>query len=250
MVLLFISIQFHSSLLFSGIFSDQLHSLIQRFTTHSDVSNFQKRNNNDYQTVAEVPAKLLPRNSNRGQRRIRSMPKLSDQDIIMGCVHGTLEDDGSNAAGWYHESARRAASEAKSNFRADLLHPFGPMMSRSNSATALPNQDGVGGLPFTRSFSQSIVTKTVRKPDGTMETTRTVQDSRGNRTTSIIRSKDGKTETVTAYDDQQQQEAISKQANASLPALREYRTTQGRLSQSERNIYVSKEGYALPRNFY
>lgn len=164
----------------------------------------------------------------------------------MGCIHGTLEDDGSNAAGWYHESAKRSATEAKTNFRADLLNPFGPMMSRSNSTSALPNQDG-GGLPFTRSFSQSIVTKTIRRPDGTMETTRTVQDSSGNRTTSITRSKDGKTETVTAYDDQQQ-EAISKQA-ATLPALRE-RKAQGRLSQSERNIYVSKDGYALPRNFY
>lgn len=227
------------------MFSDQLHSLIQRFT-HSDIPNPQKRNN-DYHTVAEVPTKLLPRNNNRGQRRVRSRPKLSDKDIIMGCIHGTLEDDGSNAAGWYHDSAtKRSANESKSPFRADLLNPFGPMMSRSNSTSALPNQEG-GGLPFTRSFSQSIVTKTIRRPDGTMETTRTVQDSNGNRTTSIIRSKDGKTETVTAYDDQQQ-EAISKQA-PTLPGLREHKA-QGRLSQSERNIYVSKNGYALPRNIY
>lgn len=221
---------------FRRIFSDQLHSFIQRFT-HSDLPNHQKKT--DYNTVAEVPANLLPRNS-RGQRRFRSKPKLSDEDIIMGCIHGTLEDDGSNAAGWYRDSNKRLATESKSNLRSDLLNPFGQMLPRSNSMSSLPNHEG--NYPFAKSFSQSIVTKTIRKPDGTLETTRTVQDSKGNRTTSITRSKDGKTETVTAYNDQHQ-ETINKRAQ-NMPILNDY------MSQSERNIYVSSKGYALPRNLY
>lgn len=163
----------------------------------------------------------------------------------MDCIHGTFEDDGSNTAGWYRESAKRLGTESRAHLRSELLNPFGPMLPRSNPSTSSPNQEG---RPFSRSFSQSIMTKTIRKPDGTMETTRTVQDSMGNRTTSVTRSKDGKTETVTSYNDQPQEEIPGKRSN-NIPALKEH-TSQNHLSQRERNIYVSKEGYALPRNFY
>lgn len=213
-----------------------MHSLIQRFA-HSDIPSYQKKT--DHSTAAEVPSKLLPRN-NRGQRHFRSKPKLSDEDVIMGCIHGTLEDDGSNGAGWYRDSVKRSTPDTKSNLRADLLNPFGQVLPRSNSTSSLSSHEG--SYPFTRFFSQSIVTKTIRKPDGTMETTRTVQDSKGNRTTSIIRSKDGKTERVTAYNDQHQEAFSTKGHN--MPELKEY------MSQIERNIYVSKKGYALPRNLY
>lgn len=90
-------------------------------------------------------------------------------------------------------------------------------------------------------FSQSVMTKTVRKPDGSYETTKITQDSQGNKTITTTRTKDGKSETVTTYDG-----AAAGVASAGKRSIKE----SSEFYEGERNIYVSKEGYALPRNLW
>lgn len=96
-------------------------------------------------------------------------------------------------------------------------------------------------------FSQSVMTKTVRKPDGSYETTKVTQDSKGNKVTTVTRNVNGKTETITTYGD-----GAQLQAKASLDTMPEGQQQQQQTAQvySDRNVYVSKEGYALPRNLW
>lgn len=87
------------------------------------------------------------------------------------------------------------------------------------------------------------MTKTVRKPDGSYETTKVTQDSSGHKTTTITRMKDGRKETIVTHDDgapavgmggrqlQQKEEDVA-------------------VARGERNIFVTKEGYAMPRNLW
>ncbi|CAD7000000.1 unnamed protein product [Ceratitis capitata] len=51
-----------------------------------------------------------------------------------------------------------------------------------------------------QNVSQSIMSKTIRKPDGSYETTKITKDSQGNTTTTVTRTVDGKSETITTYD--------------------------------------------------
>lgn len=90
-------------------------------------------------------------------------------------------------------------------------------------------------------FSQSVMTKTIRKPDGTYEVTKITQDSQGNKTTTVTRTVDGKTETVTTYDGAGGTKNDFMQKSSTQEAAHVY---------SDRNVYVSKEGYALPRNLW
>lgn len=89
-------------------------------------------------------------------------------------------------------------------------------------------------------FSQSVMSKTIRKPDGSYETTKITKDSQGNTTTTITRTIDGKTETTTTYDNAAGSGTI-KQREGNIAKREEY---------SNRNIFVTKEGYAVPRNLW
>lgn len=93
-------------------------------------------------------------------------------------------------------------------------------------------------------FSQSVMTKTIRKPDGTYETTKITQDSQGNKTTTVTRTVDGKTETITTYN------GAAGGANETYHTQKKQADYQSSQIFSDRNVYVSKEGYALPRNLW
>lgn len=84
------------------------------------------------------------------------------------------------------------------------------------------------------------MSKTIRKPDGSYETTKVTKDSQGNTTTTITRTIDGKSETITTYDNAGGSGVI-KQKEGGIAKSEEY---------SDRNIYVTKEGYAVPRNLW
>lgn len=105
-------------------------------------------------------------------------------------------------------------------------------------------------------FRQSVMTKTVRKPDGSYETTKVTTDSDGNKTTSVTRTVNGKSETVTTYDG-----AAGGGLNpgngggVTIPYAGNGNNDESELQQqqqvySDRNIYVTKQGYAVPRNLW
>ncbi|XP_037883778.1 uncharacterized protein LOC119633975 isoform X1 [Glossina fuscipes] len=195
------------------IFADQLHSLIQRFANGEYMQD-------SPQTALDSTTKILPRNDKKAIRK--SKPKLTDEEIIMGRIHGTLDDG--------NEEQRKRIKHR----RPDFMNPMSPVIPRGPFAGGAFD----GHFQGPKMFSQSVMTKTVRKPDGSYETTKITQDSQGNKTITTTRTKDGKSETVTTYDD-----AVASAGKRSIKESSE-------IYEGERNIYLSKEGYALPRNLW
>lgn len=158
---------------------------------------------------------MLPKNSNK-PKIIKPKVKLSDEEKIMAIIHGTNDEE-----------------QNKVVRRKEVVVPKLP-----------PHFGGVfeGTYQGPKMFGQSIMTQTIRKPDGSYETKKIVRDTDGNIKTTITRSVDGKTETITTYGDEGSKPALKSDIKikdlspASFP--------------SDRNIFVSKNGYALPKNLW
>ncbi|XP_039950317.1 uncharacterized protein LOC126752082 [Bactrocera neohumeralis] len=190
------------------IYADQLHSLMQRLSPNEDLPN------------------ILPRNDNKAIRNPLRKQKLSDEEKILGKIHGTLDSD----------DAPKQPRMPRT--RPDMMTPMTPMIPRGPA----PFGGGVfeGTYQGPKMFSQSVMSKTIRKPDGSYETTKVTKDSQGNTTTTITRTIDGKSETITTYDNAGGSGVI-KQKEGGIAKSEDL---------SDRNIYVTKEGYAVPRNLW
>ncbi|XP_055918010.1 uncharacterized protein LOC129950187 [Eupeodes corollae] len=178
------------------IYPNQLHSLLQR--------------------VAPEMGNILPRNDNR-TKMIQPKKKLTDEETILGRIHGTLLDD----------ESRPPAKRGPDMIAPPIKTPFGGVF------------EGVYQGP--KMFRQSVMTQTIRKPDGSYETTKVTQDSEGNTTTTTTRTINGKSETVTSFNTK------NKKNNEIVSA---HKPIGNASSYSDRNIYVSKQGYALPMNLW
>ena len=108
-------------------------------------------------------------------------------------------------------------------------------------------------------FSQSVMSKTIRKSDGSYETTRVTQDSQGNKQTTVTtRTPDGRTETVSSIEGKKA--AVDKAGGAIMPSRdlgkqAKLDTTMKAVGEeaseySDRNIHVTKQGYAVPKNIW
>ncbi|XP_034472949.1 uncharacterized protein LOC117780502 [Drosophila innubila] len=193
------------------IYPDQLFSLIQRMNPE------------------EGQEHIVPSN-----QRVRSLPRvrLSDEEIIMGRIHGTLNSDG----------------ELKPNV---LRPPRPPSSGKPSIMTPMTPFGGVfegSSYQGPKMFSQSVMTKTIRKPDGSYETTKVTQDSSGQKTTTVTRMIDGRQETVVSHD-----KAVggATAAGTVTGAGAGTGVTGVQLpTYVNRNIFVTKEGYAMPRNLW
>ncbi|KAL7740830.1 hypothetical protein ACLKA6_013679 [Drosophila palustris] len=188
------------------IYADQLYSLIQRMNPE------------------EGQEHILPSN-----QRARSLPRvrLSDEEIIMGRIHGTLNSDGELKPQLLRPPRPPSASSSSSSGIMTPMTPFGGVFDGSS-------------YQGPKMFSQSVMTKTVRKPDGSYETTKVTQDSSGQKTTTVTRMKDGRQETTVISQDKVAGAGTGAGATGAiqLPAY------------ANRNIFVTKEGYAMPRNLW
>ncbi|KAM8718052.1 hypothetical protein ACLKA7_004712 [Drosophila subpalustris] len=186
------------------IYADQLYSLIQRM--HPE----------------EGQEHILPSN-----RPARSLPRvrLSDEEIIMGRIHGTLNSDGELRPQLLRPPRPPSASSSSSSGIMTPMTPFGGVFDGSS-------------YQGPKMFSQSVMTKTVRKPDGSYETTKVTQDSSGQKTTTVTRMKDGRQETTVISQDKVAGTGTGATGAIQLPAY------------ANRNIFVTKEGYAMPRNLW
>lgn len=162
------------------------------------------------------------RSNQRGLRKTAPRLKLSDEEIIMGRIHGTLNADG----------------EMKP---AVLLPSRPPPNGKPNIMTPMTPFGGVfdGTYQGPKMFSQSVMTKTVRKPDGSYETTKVTQDSSGQKTTTVTRVVDGRKETT-----------VKQEGTAAGNAGSMVAAGGDRKAYLSRNIFVTKEGYAMPRNLW
>ncbi|KAH8393806.1 hypothetical protein KR215_000614 [Drosophila sulfurigaster] len=193
------------------IYADQLYSLIQRMNPEEGNDNNILRSN---------------------QRRSLPRAKMSDEELIMGRIHGTLGKDGDHLK----SNALRPSPRPPSNGKPSMMTPMTPF--------------GGGGGIFDGSyqgpkmFSQSVMTKTVRKPDGSYETTKITQDSSGQKTTTVTRMIDGRQETVVTHGNGNGND------NSGGTVARIGGGGGGGEAYANRNLFVTKEGYAMPRNLW
>ncbi|KAH8377469.1 hypothetical protein KR093_005629 [Drosophila rubida] len=199
------------------IYPDQLYSLIQRMNPDAEQSH----------------ENILRSNQRRG---MRPTTKLSDEELIMGRIHGTLGKDGD----YLRPHALRPSPRPPSNGKPSMMTPMTPF----------GGSGGVfdGSYQGPKMFSQSVMTKTVRNPDGSYETTKVTQDSSGQKTTTVTRMVDGRQETVVTHDKGNNSGGtvarIGSAGGGGGGGAAQVET------YSNRNIFVTKEGYAMPRNLW
>uniref|UniRef100_A0AAG5DX19 Uncharacterized protein n=1 Tax=Anopheles atroparvus TaxID=41427 RepID=A0AAG5DX19_ANOAO len=198
------------------IYPDQLHTLLQRISPELKELIPKKRND----------APVATPNST-SQRR-----KLTDEEKVMDLIHGIKEQQQHQPAG----------SLAKPK-RGGLQQRF--------------HEGGIfeGAFQGPRMFGQSIISQTIRRPDGSYETRRTVRDSEGNtQTTVTLATKDGRKETVTTYDDGR------GGGEGGMPPARPYfglkkdelveEGPTGALLALGNKFVLNNNGYVLPKNLW
>nr|XP_016945551.1 uncharacterized protein LOC108021371 [Drosophila suzukii] len=211
------------------IYADQLHSLIQRLNPEEKI-----------ELGDQEIGHILPSNQH-GYRKGYQRAKLTDEEIIMGRIHGTIAD-GEN------QSDARPPRPPMNN-KPDIMTPMTPMLPRSGMSPFGGVFDGNYQGP--KLFSQSVMTKTVRKPDGTYETTKVTQDSSGHKTTTITRMIDGRKETTVTHDGGDPSLGMGgKQQLQQRQQQLQLQQKEMAVARGERNIFVTKEGYAMPRNLW
>lgn len=186
------------------IYADQLHSLLQRISPE----------------VESLIPKFSPIKAGN-LRPANELVKRTDEETIWDRIHGTF-----------------AANVPTS----------GPPQSKGKRS--VPPQipaarTGIfeGAFQGPKIFRQSIMTQTVRKPDGSYETRRIVRDGDGTVNTTVTKTgADGKSETFsTTENDKKCITASGGKSNT---------TSVGGMLYSDRNIYVTKDGYAMPKNIW
>ncbi|XP_043644116.1 uncharacterized protein LOC122613786 isoform X2 [Drosophila teissieri] len=205
------------------IYADQLHSLIQRLNPEENI-----------EPGDQAIGNILPSNQH-GYRKSFQRAKLTDEEIIMGRIHGTISADGES------ESYARPPRPPMNN-KPDIMTPMTPMLPRSGMSPFGGVFDGNYQGP--KLFSQSVMTKTVRKPDGSYETTKVTQDSAGHKTTTVTRMIDGRKETTVTHD------GGAPALGMGGKQLQQQQQKEVAVARGERNIFVTKEGYAMPRNLW
>lgn len=176
---------------------------------------------------AGVQEDNILRSNQRG--RLGKRVRLSDEEQIMGRIHGTLSADGGEIKPNIMRPARPPASPPSGGGKPSIMTPMTPFGGVFDGSYSGPKM-----------FSQSVMTKTVRKPDGTYETTKVTQDSSGQKTTTVTRMVNGRQETVVTQDGGAVVAAVGVGAGTSAAGV----------GVANRNIYVTKEGYAMPRNLW
>ena len=158
-----------------------------------------------------------------GKNANNKIAARTDEQLIWDYIHGTNKE---------------VVEERKQNAV--------PKMPSRNSGSA----NGMGGIfegvyQGPKIFKQSIMTQTVRKPDGSYETRRIVRDADGiTKTTVTKQTPDGKTETITSSssDDPKTADRLRVGERAAVEGPSAIAT--------DRNVYITKNGYAMPMNIW
>lgn len=199
------------------IYAEQLHTLLQRISP--DIENF-------------FPKKRLNKSNNDEKRNIApaivpKQPKLTDEEKIWNQIHGN-------------------EIQEKQQKRPAVATPFFKRQPKYGGGVF------EGAIQGPKMFSQSVVVQSVRKPDGSYETKQTVHDANGQTKTTITRSINGKTETVTSYANAHGPQ-IPAPADAGEPKADGAAIDNpifATIIGNNRNLTVSKDGYLMPKNLW
>lgn len=139
--------------------------------------------------------------------------KKTDEETIWDRIHGTFVEE---------------------------TKPVTPRRNNQQLLKKLPHPRGgvfEGAFQGPKVFRQSVMTQVIRKPDGSTETRRTVRDADGTENTTVTkRTTDGKVETIT------------QPGNGKM--VRQPIVEPGHISsllRCDRNVFVTKDGYAIPK---
>lgn len=139
--------------------------------------------------------------------------KKTDEETIWDRIHGT-----------FVEETKPSTPRRNQQLLKKLPHPRGGVFE--------------GAFQGPKVFRQSVMTQVIRKPDGSTETRRTVRDADGKENTTVTkRTNDGKVETFT----QPGNGRIVRQPTVEP----DHRTSS--LLACDRNVFVTKDGYAIPK---
>lgn len=194
------------------IYADQLHSLLQRISPEMEALMSRLPTGND--KVIAAPLKPI------------DAAKRTDEETIWDRIHGTFVATADSAG-----SGKAGVKKLQ------------------------PRIGGGGGGVFEgvfqgpKVFRQSVMTQMVRKPDGSYESRRTVLDADGRTSTTVTRTTaDGRTETITS--DGCGSGGGGGGGGAGGGSIFYEGSGTGGMNAIDRNIYVTKEGYAMPKNIW
>lgn len=196
------------------IYAEQLHSLLQRISP--EMEHFFSNKRSIKSKEAEQKMITAPQEPQR---------KASDEEKIWNAIHGNSNSKGG-------KQLNKIPKTLPERFM------------------RIPHAGGVfeGAHQGPKLFSQSVMVQTVRKPDGSYETRRTIRDADGQTKTTVTRSMNGKTETITSYGNEQSSAhnggtAVNDNSDIGNPMLKS-------MIDTNRNLAVTKGGYLLPNNLW
>lgn len=197
------------------IYADQLHSLLQRISPE----------------LENMRAKQL------AKKKVEPKRKMTDEEKFMDQIHGIDEEE------------KRAAIQP---FNSNDFGNQRPNVHIPHYGGAF---EGVTDGPKTR--RQTFSYQVIRKPEGTF-TTSTVVDPDGNTKTVIKRTVDGETKTQTlinGIDVNDDKNAIAgnitgPDMGTGIGGLTAALKQNDWIIDCGRHVYVNKQGYALPKNFW
>lgn len=218
------------------IYADQLHSLLQRISPNLDAF-LQQQQRPSVSAVPSIKSSLVPQRGARfalttgGGTGAGGAP-LTDEQQVLNLLHGTASV-GNGAGG-------------------------GGSAVRGKKSLLPPAHGGIfeGVFQGPKVFRQSVMTQTVRRPDGTVETRRVVRDADGNTNTTVTKtSADGVRSSETTSNCRSGGGCFeAKPPPGGLPANGTVAAAAAAAASvataADRNVYVTKEGYAMPMNIW
>lgn len=226
------------------IYADQLHSLLQRISP--DLDAFLQQQRPSMSTVPSIKSSSPPRGARFAMTGGAVVP-LSDEQQVLNLLHGTAVVAG--------------GADDRSTVMPGVL---------SKKSLLSPARSGIfeGAFQGPKVFRQSVMTQTVRRPDGTVETRRVVRDADGNTSTTVTKTTaDGdRSETSSSsngsssgnsggggnwngggcFDAKPPPGGLPANGAAAVAAAKPVPSA----AVADRNVYVTKEGYAMPMNIW
>uniref|UniRef100_A0A1Y9HDL3 Uncharacterized protein n=1 Tax=Anopheles funestus TaxID=62324 RepID=A0A1Y9HDL3_ANOFN len=200
------------------IYADQLHSLLQRISP--DLKELMPKKRTNKKEISDTTA----------ERR-----KLTDDEKVMDLIHGITDQK-------HLPSGTGISKPMRRNSGLQQRFPEGGLFE--------------GAFQGPRMFGQSIISQTIRRPDGSYETRRTVRDSQGNtQTTVTLSTKDGQKETVTTYDEAGKkmgsgEETFGMKKDGGGGELEGHDMPTGALLALDGKFGLNYNGYVLPKNLW
>uniref|UniRef100_A0A336KPH0 CSON008612 protein n=1 Tax=Culicoides sonorensis TaxID=179676 RepID=A0A336KPH0_CULSO len=198
---------------------EDFHSAQQR-ATDTDLDD--KAYSEQLKTLLD---RIAPEKSQITSVKANTKEKRTEEQQIMDYIHGTVQVDPPVAT-----------------------RPRSTPIRRPNAHQVVPPQHGIFDGNSPRVFGQSIISQTIRKPDGSYETKRTVRDSNGEVKTTIIRSENGNVQKITTYSDDKGNSLFPPGMNTLKKDPHE--SNEDPIVEIDRTMYLNKDGYTMPRNLF